>query len=184
MVSVALLGWSMGKPTTDGEVVVFFGLTVCAFLAIVWALVRTVTHTDSLQRQDDTRRAATFELATECVIVTDDHGQILDFNPAAEQVFRRDRAYAIGQRLPDILIPERLRSPYWQGLARQHSVRQEGTIARRIESVGMRADGTEFPMEMSTVQTRLAGVGPCFINYIRDLEDALEAVSAAPAWRP
>src|SRR5579871_6062626 len=84
-------------------------------------------------------------------IITVDE-RIVQFNAAAEDVFRWPRRAALGQPL-DMLLPQRFR-----GAHRQHIAQfgQTGVTNRRMGAssvlTGMRADGEEFPVEASISQ--------------------------------
>ncbi|MFL9875160.1 PAS domain-containing protein [Paraburkholderia megapolitana] len=50
----------------------------------------------------------------DAVVISDAHGAITLWNPAAERMFGFTQAEALGQSL-DLIIPERLRGRHWDG---------------------------------------------------------------------
>src|SRR5690606_23613096 len=56
--------------------------------------------------------------ALDAVIVTDAGGCVLEFNPAAERIFGRARAAALGQPIGDLIVPRHLRGAHEAGMAR------------------------------------------------------------------
>lgn len=50
----------------------------------------------------------------DAVVVSDDQGRVIVWNPAAERLFGFTEAEALGQRM-DMIIPERLRKRHWDG---------------------------------------------------------------------
>ena len=50
------------------------------------------------------------EVALDCVILMDEAGRIVQFNPAAEQTFGYSTAEAVGAELAALIIPPRKRA--------------------------------------------------------------------------
>jgi diguanylate cyclase (GGDEF)-like protein/PAS domain S-box-containing protein len=108
------------------------------------------------------------EAALDCVISIDHLGRIVEFNPAAERTFGRARADVIGKDMARLLIPERLRSAHRSAAERAASMDSVEVLERRMETTAIRADGTEFPIELSL--TRLPSDGPpVFTAFLRDI---------------
>ena len=55
----------------------------------------------------------------------------------------------LGRQLADVIMPARLRSGHTDGLARYRKTGHGPFIGRLIETVAMRADGSEFPVEVA-----------------------------------
>lgn len=116
----------------------------------------------------EARTSAVLAAALDCVITMDSHGQVVDFNPSSERTFGYTREYAVGRPLAELIIPPSLRERHREGLARYLATGQAKIIGRRIELPAMRADGTEFPVELAI--TRVQGEGPpVFTAYLRDI---------------
>ena len=74
----------------------------------------------------------------------------------------------------DLLIPPSLRESHRSGLKRYLATGESAVLGRRVELTAMRADGTEFPVEMAI--TRIAQEGPPrFTGFIRDITDRKRA---------
>jgi diguanylate cyclase (GGDEF)-like protein/PAS domain S-box-containing protein len=124
----------------------------------------TVTDRDASRK----RKAAMLEAALDCVISIDDLGRIVEFNPAAERTFGWARADVVGKDMARLLIPERLRDAHRAGIQRAAMMDSAETLERRMESTAVRADGAEFPIELSL--TRLPSDGPpVFTAFLRDI---------------
>ena len=79
--------------------------------ALVLAAVTTVRdHGERSLRQREARRTAIVDAALDCVITTDDHGRIIEFNPAAERTFGYTLGEVYGRDVADVIIPPRLRA--------------------------------------------------------------------------
>jgi PAS domain S-box-containing protein len=116
------------------------------------------------------RLRAVMDAALDCVIGMDHEGRIVDFNAAAERTFGLRAADVIGREMADVIVPPRLRGVHRAGLARYLAGGESRVLDRRIEINGWRADGGEFPVELTI--TRIAVPGPpLFVGYVRDITD-------------
>ena len=140
-------------------------------------IVRDITvrrQTEEALRESEERKTAIMEAALECIITIDHAGLILDFNPAAEQTFGYRRDEVLGQELARMIIPPSLRDSHRNGMARYLATGEGPVLNRRSELPGMRADGTEFPVELTIVPIRLGGQ-PAFTGYLRDITERKRA---------
>ncbi|MEL6725000.1 MAG: PAS domain S-box protein, partial [Pseudomonadota bacterium] len=60
--------------------------------------------------RDSALRNAVIDAALDCIIMMDQDGLVVEFNPAAEQVFGYTREEAVGALLADLVIPQNLRN--------------------------------------------------------------------------
>ena len=119
-------------------------------------------------RQSEARKAAILDSALDCILTMDHEGLITEFNPAAERTFGYRRDEIIGKEMAEIIIPPSLREQHRNGLARYLATGEERVLGRRIEMNAMRADGSEFPVELAITRIPLDGP-PAFTGYIRDI---------------
>src|SRR5262249_3679954 len=111
------------------------------------------------------------EAALDCIISMDHVGRIIEFNPAAEQTFGYTRDQAVGQDFADLLLPQHLRDFHRRSITRHHRLGDLGLLGRRFETIALRADGTEFPVELSTAQWPTAGPAAMFTAFMRDITE-------------
>lgn len=115
-------------------------------------------------------RSATVQRALDSIIVTDQVGTIVEFNPAAEHAFGRRREDVVGLRVDRILIPAEHRGAHVRAMERF----VPGTLAsrggRRFETQALRADGSAFPVEIAVAEIPLEGRS-LFTAHVRDLTD-------------
>ena len=137
---------------------------------------RTVSERTAELRQSEARQKAILETAHDGIVSFDDRGLILGFNPAAEVIFGHRRADAIGLSMADLVIPPARRSGQRADLA-SYLGTSEG-LGQRIEATGLRADGTEFPMEMSITVIRHQEGPPVFTTFVRDITERKTAETA------
>ncbi len=113
------------------------------------------------------RLSAYLEAATDCVIVADASGRIVEFNPAAERTFGYSRNEALGRTMAELIVPPSLRERHTAAFARFVKTRAGSIFGRRVELTGMRADGTEFPVELALSQVETEPLLIC--GALRDI---------------
>ena len=120
-------------------------------------------------KRSEARKAAILDSALDCVITIDHEGCITEFNPAAERTFGYRRNDVMGS-LADVMIPPSLREGHRRGLVRYLATGAGSMIGKRIETTAVRADGSEFPVELTI--TRISWDGPpSFTGYLRDITE-------------
>jgi PAS domain S-box-containing protein len=117
---------------------------------------------------------AALDAALDCVICMDDHGRVTYFNESAQRTFGYEAPDAIGRELAEVIVPPSLRDVHRQGLAHFLGTGEARILGRRLELTAMRADGTEFPAELTVTRLR-APNGPGFIGFVRDITERLSA---------
>jgi PAS domain S-box-containing protein len=122
----------------------------------------------------ESRKDAILKTALDCVITIDHEGNIIDFNPAAEQTFGYASENVVGKKMADLIIPISLRPDHEHGFARYLTTGCSSMLGKRIEVTAMRADGSEIPVELT-----ITAIGelphPTFTAFIRDLTERRRA---------
>ena len=119
--------------------------------------------------------SAYLEAAIDCVIVADASGRIVEFNPAAERTFGYSREEALGRTMAELIVPPSLRERHTAAFARFVKTREGSMLGRRVELTGMRADGSEFPVELALSQVEAEPVLIC--GALRDISATKQAES-------
>ena len=119
-------------------------------------------------RQSEARTRAVIDSAIDCVISFDATGRITEWNPAAERTFGWPAAEAVGRAMDDLILPSAPRDVFRAGLREHLDTGSTRFLGRRIELRGVRADGTEFPVELTITRVPVAGP-PSFTGYWRDI---------------
>jgi PAS domain S-box-containing protein len=117
----------------------------------------TQKHQQQQQRRSEALKSAVVDNALFAVVTTNEDGQIVEFNPAAEHMFGVERAKAIGQSVGDLMVPPKYRQAHRDGMARVRSGQPTRVVGKRLELEAMRADGTEMPMEMVLARSEVDG---------------------------
>jgi PAS domain S-box-containing protein len=118
--------------------------------------------------------AAILAAALDAIITIDHEEHIVEFNPAAERIFGYPRAAVLGQRLSELIIPPAFRAEHRRGMQHYLASGEGPVLGRRVELPALRADGSEFPAEISIVPTVLDG-RPIFTGYLRDITERKRA---------
>lgn len=119
-------------------------------------------------------KASIFDHAMAALVSTDEIGRIVEFNPAAVAMFGIAREQALGRSVAEVMIPPRLRAAHEAGMARVSCGGEHRVMGQRLEMPALRADGSEFPVEMVLWRTDVAGQ----IFYTASLFDLSERQSA------
>ncbi len=118
--------------------------------------------------RSEARKSAVLRSALDCIITIDAGNRIVEFNPAAAETFGHRAADAIGRDMPELLIPERFREDHRRGIERHLEHGERGRLlGSLVEVVGMRADGSELPIDGGDAGR--AQQGPHFTAFIRDI---------------
>ena len=126
--------------------------------------------------------AAVVSSGLDCIVVIDEAGCVVEFNPAAEATFGRTREAVLGQPIGDLIVPPSLRQRHADGLARYLRTGQGTVLGRRIEVEALRADGSVFPVELAITEVRLTG-RRLFTAHLRDLTAARAAAGEIESQR-
>jgi PAS domain S-box-containing protein len=121
-------------------------------------------------RESEARKSAILEAALDAIITIDHEGKILEFNPAAETMFGYARSEAIGREMAELILPPSMRDRHRQGLARYLATGNGAVLGKRIEMPALRADGTEFSVELAISRIPTEGA-PMFTGYLRDITE-------------
>lgn len=110
-------------------------------------------HAEELQESESKYRAVT-ETAADAIISVDAQREIVYLNVAALQMFGyAEMSELMGQRLT-VLISSRLQGSLLESFESSASEQLSSQQAHQVESIGVKANGSEFPLELSFSQWR------------------------------
>ena len=108
------------------------------------------------------------DTALDCIVTCDHTGRIIEFNPAAERTFGHRREDLINRAMSEVIVPPSLRKRHEAGMARYLKTGEARLLGKRVEMTGLRANGEEFPVELSV--TRIpTDREPVFTAFLRDI---------------
>ena len=118
--------------------------------------------------QTEARQGAILEAANDAIVTIDRHLAIREFNPGAERMFGHRRMNILGRPI-DMLLPAEDRAANLSSFS-EYTVSGEGPLKDGLVLTGLRADGTEFPAEITVA--RLGGdKGAVVTAFIRDITE-------------
>ncbi len=130
--------------------------------------------------QDAARRLeAIVESAVDGIISIDEHGTIESVNRAAVEIFGWSRERMVGSPVT-MLMPSPFRDEHDEYVSRFLRTRVPKIIGIGREVVGLRKDGTEFPLYLAVSEGR-DGDHRLFTGIVRDLSDLRLAEERARA---
>jgi PAS domain S-box-containing protein len=118
--------------------------------------------------QSERRTRLILDTALDAVVGMDAQGLITEWNPQAHAIFGWPREEALGKRLSDLIIPERLREAHESGLQKFMATNEGPVLNKRIEIDGLHRDGHEFPVELAISPVRSNG-SVAFSAFVRDI---------------
>ena len=122
----------------------------------------------------EARHRAILAAALDGVVTIDQDGHVTYLNAAAERIFGYRADQVLGRELADAFLPPSAREAHRRGLTRYLATGQTRVLDQRIEVTAMRADGSEFPAELTVTRAGLPGA-PAFIGYVRDITERQRA---------
>ncbi len=120
------------------------------------------------RRSAEARKNAVLDAALDGIITINHEGRVIELNHAAETMFGYPAEQAVGQELAELIIPPAYRAAHRRGMAHFLATGEGPVLNKRLELSAVRADGSEFPIELAI--TRIAADGPpVFTGHIRDI---------------
>ena len=122
-----------------------------------------------LKRSEEQLRT-TVRSALDAIIVINDHGEVMEFNPAAEQIFGFTRDNVVGRMMSEFIIPQRYRNAHETAITHFLDTGEGPLIGQRIEIEALHAEGHEFMIELA-IQQAEGPDGHYLLGYARDVTE-------------
>jgi PAS domain S-box-containing protein len=139
--------------------------------------IRTRQQAEIDARNAWARNDGILDVALDCVVLMDESGRIVQFNPAAERTFGYAAAEAVGTPLDALIVPADQLGSHRDGLARYLAGGQTAVLNRRLELSAVRKGGETFPVEVAIAPISLEG-SAMFAGYMRDITERRQAEAA------
>ena len=139
--------------------------------------VRTRQEAEIDARNSHARNDAILDVALDCVILMDEDGRIVQFNPAAERTFGYRASEAVGHQLADLVIPADKREAHREGLAQYLRTGEATAMNQRLELTAVRKGGEVFPVEVAIAPISSDG-SAMFAGYMRDITERRRSEAA------
>ncbi len=158
------------RNTSIATAIIGLGLALWLGYLLVRAISRLLE--DAVHRK--TQIQTILDSALDAVISMDIYGLVMYWNPQAEKIFGFSRAEAMGKLLSDLIIPPSVREAHNHKLKHFLKTGESSLLSKRIEVTAMRANGSEFPIELVIAPIRNGDV--LFFNaFIRDITSRKQA---------
>jgi PAS domain S-box-containing protein len=127
-------------------------------------------RTQERLRESDARKSAILNAAFDCIITMDAEGRVVEVNRATERMFGYAAEEMVGRELAELIIPPGLREAHRQGVERYVETGEGTMVGHPVDLPAMRADGSEFPVEIAITRPELPGP-PQFTGFLRDVTE-------------
>jgi PAS domain S-box-containing protein len=121
-------------------------------------------------RHDAAILQAILDGAFDPIITMDAEGLVVEVNRAAEEAFGYTAEQMVGRELAELIIPPHLREPHREGVRRYVATGEGRMVGHPVLLPAMRADGSEFPVEIAISRPDLPGP-PVFTGFLRDVTE-------------
>jgi PAS domain S-box-containing protein len=118
-------------------------------------------------------RSAMMTAALDGIVVMDERGTTLEFNPSAQKIFGYTLEEARGKLVADLIIPPANRETHRLGLERYLATGEARIIDKHIgELTAIRKNGEEFPIELTVCHPVTVAGKRLFYGFLRDLSES------------
>ncbi|WP_262265979.1 PAS domain-containing sensor histidine kinase [Microvirga yunnanensis] len=142
--------------------------TMVGYASVVQDITERVAAEEALRSREAHLRSI-LETVPDAMVVIDEQAVIQSFSTAAVRLFGYEPGEVIGQNV-NVLMPEPYRTQHDGYMHRYRTTGQRRIIGIGRVVVGLRRDGSTFPMELSVGEMRSGGVR-YFTGFIRDLTE-------------
>lgn len=145
-----------------------FMVTLVVMMLLISVMQSKRNQAEKAMLSNDTKLRAVINGALDGIVTIDATGALLEFNPAAERIFGYTKDEVMGKKLSEIMIPPALRTAHETKHREFVLTGKKNIFDRRIELTAMRADGTEFPVELTLISLQSDGT-TLVTGFIRDI---------------
>jgi PAS domain S-box-containing protein len=121
----------------------------------------------------EARYRAIVDTAVDAILVIDERGGVISFNPAAERLFGYGADEVVGRNVR-MLMPEPYHGSHDNYLERYRATGERRIIGIGRQVEGLRKDGATFPLELSVAEWRADGQR-FFTGVMRDISERVHA---------
>lgn len=115
-----------------------------------------------------TMMRAIAKASPDALITINREGHIVEFSPAAEEIYGYSREEVLGVSVAEVVIPASMRNAHTQGMNHYNATGEGPVINKRIEVTSVRRNGDEFPAELTVIPFMHDGER-YFTAFVRDI---------------
>jgi PAS domain S-box-containing protein len=173
IVGLANHTWLISKdgkelPIADSAAPIWDEDDVIAGVVLVFRDISKQNAADKALAESEGRKSAILDSAVDGIVGIDDQGLIIEFNPAAEQLFGYKRQDVIGREMAELIIPAQWRDRHRIGMKKYLQSGEQQVLNRLVELTAVNSIGGEFPVEVSILRIE-HNARTEFFGYIRDI---------------
>ena len=112
-----------------------------------------------------------FDAAPDAVIIINESGRIIKWNPKATTLFGWKENEVIGKLLSETIIPDRFREVHTKGLKTFLRTGEGPLLGKPIETCAVTENNTELDVALNIVATPKLKGRHLFIGFVRDITD-------------
>lgn len=146
-----------------------------AFGELAAIALRNSRILESLENSEERFRSLAQSI-NDGIVASDNSGKIVFWNEAAERMFGYSAAEMIGRPLTSIM-PRKAQPAHQAGMLRVVSTGRSRLIGKTVEVVGLRKNGSEFPVDLSLGSWKTKE-GVFFTGILRDVSQRKKAEKA------
>jgi PAS domain S-box-containing protein len=176
-----LQGHWAGIFTTEFGVAILVLSIIIVFLLVIWYNIVLLNKKDLLNQaaEDSLKKSeeqiqTIFNAAPNALIVMDEEGKVVKWNPRAEMLFKWRKEETIGRAVNELIIPERYREAHKNGMERFLLTGKSSVINKTIEIQAIDKHHNEFDVALSIAPTVINNEY-LFIGFIRDITEEKKA---------
>ena len=170
MVLLILLRPIFELPDTTWNLIDAISLTIVVTPLLYLLVFRKIKKSEEYLRQINTT-------AQDAIVVINEQCQVVDWNLAAQNMFRYSQEEALGQQLHQLIVPHRFQADVGHGFARFRENGAGPLLGKVTEVTAVRKDGSEIHVELSISAVKAQG-GWHAIGIIRDITERKRADEA------
>lgn len=110
----------------------------------------------------------------DAIVIVNEQGSIVEWNPAAQRIFQYSQEEAIGQQMHQLLVPSRFHADAARGFVHFQEAGQSPLAGTAREVVAVRKDGSELSIELSLSAFKVRGRRHS-VAVIRDITERKQA---------
>ena len=132
-----------------GTITRFLGKDGAPRLVVSHSNITHLKRTEAALRESEARSLAITESVQDAILMMDPEGRVLYWNSAATQIFGYTPEEAQGQKLHQLIVPERFQDSHGRGFLNFQKTGEGPVVAKRMEQRACRKDGRELTVEVS-----------------------------------
>ena len=123
---------------------------------------------DQKLKESEGQLQTIFNEAPDALIVINDEGDIIRWNPQAEKIFGWSVEEVLGKKMRDLIIPEQHKESHMKGFKHFLETAEGPYINQTVEITALNKKKEEFDIELTVSQATISGKY-IFIGFIKDI---------------